>query len=49
MFRAAFQVVDKSTGVKILHFLDRVFQEFVTNLSRFAGQTDPLRAASASL
>jgi hypothetical protein len=36
-------------GVKVLHFLDRVFQEFATYLSRFAGQENPLRAASASL
>jgi hypothetical protein len=33
-FRATFQT-DKLMGVKILHFLDRVFQEFVSDLSRF--------------
>jgi hypothetical protein len=47
-FRSIFQS-DKLIGVKILYFLDRVFQEFATDLSRFTGQTDPLRAASASL
>jgi hypothetical protein len=47
-FRAAFQA-DKIMGVKVLHFLDRVFQEFATYLSRYAGQENPLRAASASL
>jgi hypothetical protein len=36
-------------GVKVLHFLDRVFQEFATDLSRYAGQDNPLRAASSSL
>jgi hypothetical protein len=47
-FRAVFQA-DKLMGVKILHFLDRVFQEFATDLSRFAGLENPLREASASL
>jgi hypothetical protein len=47
-FRSIFQS-DKLMGVKILCFLDRVFQEVAADLSRFAGQTDPLRAASASL
>jgi hypothetical protein len=47
-FRAAFQA-DKLMGVKVLHFLDRVFQEFATDLGRYAGQENPLRAASSSL
>jgi hypothetical protein len=47
-FRSIFQS-DKLMGVKILCFLDREFQEFATDLSQFAGQTDPLRAASTSL
>jgi hypothetical protein len=47
-FRAAFQA-DKLMMVKVLHFLDRVFQEFVSDLSRFSEQTDPLRSAAASL
>jgi hypothetical protein len=47
-FRAAFQA-DKLMGVKVPHFLDRVFQEFATDLSRHAGQENPLRAASTSL
>jgi hypothetical protein len=47
-FQSIFQS-NELMGVKILCFLDRVFQEFATDLSRFAGQTDPLRAASASL
>lgn len=32
----AFQA-DRIMGVKILYFLDRVFQEFATDLSRFTG------------
>jgi hypothetical protein len=47
-FRAIFQA-DSLMGVKILHFLDRVFQEFASDLSRFADQEDPLRAAASSL
>jgi hypothetical protein len=46
--RAVFKA-DKLMGVKVLHFLDRVFEEFATDLSRYVGQENPLRAASASL
>jgi hypothetical protein len=41
-FRAVF-ASDRLMGVKILHFLDRVFQGFAVNLSRFTGHDDPLR------
>ena len=47
-FRAAF-IVDKAMGVKISYFLDRVFQEFATDLCLFAGEENPLRSASPSL
>jgi hypothetical protein len=47
-FRAVFQA-DKLMGVKILHFLDRVFQEFATDLSKFAEEENPIQAASALL
>jgi hypothetical protein len=47
-FRSVFQL-DKLMGARILYFLDRVFQEFATELSKFAGRVDPLRSAAASL
>jgi hypothetical protein len=47
-FRSTFQQ-DKTMGIKILYFLDRVFQDFATELSQYAGRTDPLRLASRSL
>jgi hypothetical protein len=47
-FRAVF-ASDRLMGVKILHFLDRVFQGFAADLSRFAGRDDPLRAAGDGL
>jgi hypothetical protein len=44
----AFQT-DKLMGVKILHFLDRVFQEFASDLSRFTSDENTLRAAAPSM
>jgi hypothetical protein len=40
---------DKLIGVKILYFLDRVFQEFATDLSRYSSLANPLRSARNSL
>jgi hypothetical protein len=42
-------LVDKLIGINILHFLDRVFQEFASDLSRFTDDEDPLRAVAPSL
>jgi hypothetical protein len=47
-FRAAFKT-DGSLGIKILYFLDRVFQEFAADLCRYAGEEHPLRSAAPSL
>ena len=46
-FRTAFQA-NKLIGVKIIYFLNRVFQEFATDLSRFTCQVNSSRLASAS-
>jgi hypothetical protein len=47
-FRAAF-MEDELLGVKILYFLDRVFQSFAADLLRFVGEETPLQAAGSSL
>jgi hypothetical protein len=47
-FRATFQA-DKLMGIRILHFLDRVFQEFASDLSRFYEDENPIRSAAPSL
>jgi hypothetical protein len=47
-FRATFQA-DKLMDVRILHFLDRVFQDIAADLSRFYEEANSIRSAAPHL